>query len=234
LTVIDEITDGYEVFDWSLSEEVKAEVTAEILTEVGAEVGVDEFGIVAKATTNVAVKEAVTAGTNIGSTQHWTRYPDGHSSTIDNGWESATTIDTEASVVRTLIADRITTSTGVATSATQSWSTTDSFTVSKTYEAGYFNASGAPLQWKIVKYTVRMPMFYRVQYLIDDEWITSASGYILLNTVQGTCRAWLENNTAYYEHWGTGEPVTWNEFWGTFFTKESLIAAYQNKLYPDL
>ena len=44
---------------------------------------------------------------------------------------------------------------------------------------------------------------------------------------------WLQNNVAYYEHWGTGEPVTWDEFWSQFFTEEKLIEAYKNKLYPD-
>ena len=32
---------------------------------------------------------------------------------------------------------------------------------------------------------------------------------------------------------GTGEAVLWDDFWDGFFTEESLIAAYKNKLYPD-
>ena len=98
---------------------------------------------------------------------------------------------------------------------------------------GYFNSDGVPLQWKIIKYTVMMPMMYQVEFLIDDEWVINDYNYCLLTTIQGTCRAWLENNTAYYEHWGTGEKVTWDEFWSQFFTKEELVQAYQNRLYPD-
>jgi hypothetical protein len=161
----------------------------------------------------------------------------GDSLTVDSGYSLAEEEHNERAIGETTawskVADRLSKTTGSIRSDNQTWSTTDSTTISKTYEAGYFNTSGAPLQWKIVRYTVQMPMLYRIQYLIDGEWITSDSGYMLLTTIQGTCRSWLENNTAYYEHWGTGEPVTWNEFWGHFFTKESLIAAYQNKLYPD-
>lgn len=78
-----------------------------------------------------------------------------------------------------------------------------------------------------------MPMYFQAEYLVDGEWIYGEGNYCTINTIQGTCRAWLENNVAYYEHWGTGQPVTWDEFWGQFFTEESLIAAYKNKLYPD-
>lgn len=145
--------------------------------------------------------------------------------TVDTGAQT-TTITNE-------IADRTTKATGYNSNQTVSLSTNNSTTVTKTYDAGYFNDRGAPLQWKIIKYTVKMPMYFQAEYLVDGEWIYGESNYCTINTIQGTCRAWLENNVAYYEHWGTGEPVTWDEFWGQFFTEESLIAAYKNKLYPD-
>ena len=78
-----------------------------------------------------------------------------------------------------------------------------------------------------------MPMYYIVQRKVGDEWINVGEDFCLLTTLQGTCRSWIENNVVYYEHWGTGEKVTWNDFWSGFFTKEGLAAAYQNKLYPD-
>ena len=135
--------------------------------------------------------------------------------------------------VTNTIADRTTKATGYITNSTFALSTNNSTTVTKTYDAGYFNNRGAPLQWKIIEYTIKMPMYYQVENLVDGEWIFGDSSYCVLNTVQGTCRAWMENNVAYYEHWGTGEPVTWDGFWGQFFTESSLIDAYKNRLYPD-
>ena len=176
--------------------------------------------------------------TEIGSTQNWTTDQHGEITTTDEGYTEDHTTTTSVTtsddtVVSSIIADRITKAVGGSTSISVAMSTNDSVTITKTYDAGYFNSSGAPLQWKIVKYTVMMPMMYQVEYLIDGEWIYSDTGYCLLKTIQGTCRAWLENNTAYYEHWGTGEKVTWDEFWSQFFTKEELVQAYQNRLYPD-
>lgn len=148
---------------------------------------------------------------------------------------NTTTVTTgpQTTTITNRIADRTSQATGYASNSSVSLSTDNSTTITKTYDAGYFNASGAPLQWKIVKYTVKMPMYYQVEYLIDGEWIFGDSNYCTINTIQGTCRAWLQNNVAYYEHWGTGEPVTWDEFWSQFFTEEKLIEAYKNKLYPD-
>ena len=156
----------------------------------------------------------------------------------DDGWEKYDLTEKEGGTVTTkntvdTILNRISQATGNSSSSVTSWSVYDSHSISKTYNAQYFNANGSPLQWKIIQYTVIMPMECKVQYLIDDEWITTESGYCILTTIQGTCRAWLENNTPYYEHWGTGEPVVWSDFWGRFFTKEGLIEAYKNKLYPD-
>ena len=194
----------------------------------------------------VAKGEVSVAG---GGTQSWvtgevinTTEIEGDKAGKDGGTRTGYTVSTDTTTVNTgeqtttitnTIADRTAKATGYTTNSTVSLSTNNSTTITKTYDAGYFNDRGAPLQWKIIKYTVKMPMFYQIEYLIDGEWIYGESNYCTINTIQGTCRAWLENNVAYYEHWGTGEPVTWDEFWGQFFTEESLIAAYKNKLYPD-
>ncbi len=130
------------------------------------------------------------------------------------------------------VADRVTTTTGSSSSTNTSWSATESTTITKTYNAAYFNSSGAPLPWTIAYYEVKMPMYYELQVLDHGEWCSTEVGYCLLTTIKGACRAWRDN-VVYYEHWGTGEPVADSDFWGQFFTKEDLIAAYENKLYPD-
>ena len=145
--------------------------------------------------------------------------------TVSTGSQTTTVVNT--------IADRTSRATGYTTNSEISLSTNNSTTVTKTYDAGYFNDKGTPLQWKIIKYTVKMPMFYQVEYLVDGEWIYGDSNYCTINTIQGTCRAYMSNNVAYYEHWGTGEPVVWEKFWGQFFTESSLIASYKNRLYPE-
>ena len=162
----------------------------------------------------------------------------GERTTTDRGWtedNTTTTTKTDAghSKVVSVVADRLTQATGTSKTASITLSTDNSTTITKTYDAAYFNASGSPLQWKIIQYTVKMPMKYQVEYLVDGEWIFGEYNYCLLTTIQGTCRAWLQNSVAYYEHWGDGSPVTWNEFWSQFFTEESLIQTYQNRLYPE-
>lgn len=146
-----------------------------------------------------------------------------------------TTVETGEQVTKVVntIADRTTNATGYTTNSSITLSTNNSTTITKTYDAAYFNASGAPLQWKIIQYTVKMPMKYQVEYLVDGEWVFGEYNYCLLTTIQGTCRSWLQNSVAYYEHWGDGSPVTWNEFWNQFYTPESLTQAYQNRLYPE-
>ena len=131
------------------------------------------------------------------------------------------------------IANRVTTVSGSSFSTNTNWSTNSSKTVNRTFSAGYYNASGAPLPWKIVQYTVYMPMKYELQCKFDGEWYSTDSDYCILTTIQGACRAYMQNTQTYVEHWGTGEPVLWDDFWGRFFTEDKLIKAYQNKLYPN-
>lgn len=174
----------------------------------------------------------------VGAEQNWGWDRHGEVNTHQNGWTEDNTTTTATTTggdtkVTSTIADRVTTATGSTVSSDISLSANNSTTITKTYDAAYFNASGSPLQWKIIQYTVKMPMKYQIEYLVDGEWIFGDYSYCLLNTIQGTCRAWLQNSVAYYEHWGDGSPVTWNEFWSQFFTEESLVQAYQNKLYPD-
>jgi hypothetical protein len=105
--------------------------------------------------------------------------------------------------------------------------------VTTIYLAQYFNEDGSPLSWKIVQYAVFMPLRYDLQTKVGNEWLTVYSGYSLLTPVQGTCRAYMKNNVAYIEDWGTGLPVTWDDFWNGFFTTTTLKNAYENKLYPE-
>lgn len=161
--------------------------------------------------------------------------------TIKSNWTSTTTdtqsFNTSAGNSTTdgwsTIANRVTKSTGSSYSTNTSWSTNSSKTVNRTFSAGYYNTSGAPLPWKIVQYTVYMPMKYELQCKFDGEWYSTDSDYCILTTIQGACRAYMQNTQTYVEHWGTGEPVLWDDFWGRFFTEDKLIKAYQNKLYPN-
>lgn len=216
-------------FDWGLNE------------NIGATIQTTEEAGIAIAGASVTIGGSV----DVGSTQHWsdsTTTIVGDKDGKDGGTRTGYTVSNDKVTVdnsggkvtvSNKIADRVTKATGYTTNSAIDLSTSNSTTITKTYNAGYFNASGAPLQWKIIKYTVMMPMKYQIEYLVDDEWVFGDYNYCLLNTIQGTCRAWLQNNVAYYEHWGTGEPVTWDEFWAKFFTREKLVDAYKNRLYPD-
>lgn len=217
---------------WTVTEEILGEIgstttigisegivaTEEISTKGGINISnTNNFGLVKtdSTTTTTQLEEDYSHG-----------YTEDNTKTIERSSESY-------SRVTSTIADRLSNVTGVSASNAITISSDNSTTITKTYDAGYFNSDGVPLQWKIIKYTVMMPMMYQVEFLVDGEWIINDYSYCLLTTIQGTCRAWLENNTAYYEHWGTGEKVTWDEFWSQFFTKEELVQAYQNRLYPD-
>lgn len=131
------------------------------------------------------------------------------------------------------ITDKLSRTTGSSQSQSQGWSTSNSTSITTTYNATYFNALGSPLPWRLVNYAVFMPMQYKLQYLVEGDWVTVYTDYCLLTTMQGVCRNWMNNNVSYIEHWGTGEPVVWTEFWSGFFTPSGLKAAYANKLYPD-
>ncbi len=133
----------------------------------------------------------------------------------------------------TELSARITKTLGSARSTSNSWSEEESITVTKTYAATHFASDGVtPLPWAIVHYEVQMPMKVCMQVKHGGEWITVSTVYSMLSTVKGTCRAWMDGGQTYYEDWGNGEPVVAEDFWAQFMTKEQLMNAYSNKLYP--
>ncbi len=133
----------------------------------------------------------------------------------------------------TELSARVTKTLGSARSTSNSWSEEESVTVTKTYAATHFASDGVtPLPWAIVHYEVQMPMKVCMQIKHSGEWITISTVYSMLSTVKGTCRTWMQNGQVYYEDWGSGEPVVAEDFWAQFMTKEQLMNAYSNKLYP--
>jgi len=137
----------------------------------------------------------------------------------------------------TELSARVTKTIGSSITTSSSWSESESTTVTKTYAATHFASDGVtPLPWAVVHYSVQMPLKCCLQIKISGEWVTISTVYCLLTTVQGTCRAWMQNGQAYCEDWGSGEPITIADFWSRFLTKEQLVNAYTNqnnaKLYP--
>lgn len=100
-----------------------------------------------------------------------------------------------------------------------------------TYNALYFDADGTPYCWRIVKYTVYLPLYCEAQRLVNGEWVVIENNYCLIATVQGTCREWI-NKVAYIEDWRTGEHIQVENFWKEFFTEDALIAAYEEEMIP--
>lgn len=145
---------------------------------------------------------------------------------VENNTNSTTDGWTELSA-------RVTKTLGSSTSTSNTWSESESTTITRTYAATHFASDGVtPLPWAIVHYSVQMPLKCSLQLKYSGEWVTIATVYCLLTTVQGTCRAWMQNGQVYYEDWGNGEPVVATDFWSQFMTKEQLVQAYTNKLYP--
>lgn len=194
---------------------------------------------------SIAIAE-IEAGLDVSFTQNWGTIKtslDGTGSVTETDPSKTTTTysgddtveyDTESETKGwTQLSDRITKTIGSSRSTSISWSETESTTVTKTYVATHFASDGVtPLPWAIVHYTVEMPMKCSMQYKYEGEWVTVATTYCMLTTVKGTCRAWMQNGQVYYEDWGSGEPVVATDFWDQFMTKDQLMNAYQNKLYP--
>ncbi|MBQ8840012.1 MAG: hypothetical protein IJ004_01610 [Clostridia bacterium] len=108
-------------------------------------------------------------------------------------------------------------------------------TTEKTFDAVYFNSNGAPYAWRVVEYTVYLPLKCDVQIQKDGEWVSTGTDvYCLLATIQGNCRQVVMNGATYTEHWGNGELVPESEFMDGFFTEEALVEAYKNKLLPKM
>lgn len=187
----------------------------------------------------------------IGSTQEWTTNQEvewllekeTNTTTYGEGYKTTTTYSGDSTVEDkttsttdgwTELSARVTKTLGSARSTSNSWSEEESTTVTKTYAATHFAADGVtPLPWAIVHYQVQMPMKCALQVKYEGEWVTLSTVYCLLTTVKGTCRAWMQNGQVYYEDWGSGEPVVATDFWAQFMTKDQLINAYKDKLYPE-
>lgn len=165
---------------------------------------------------------------------HTTEYSDNYKTTTKyTGYDTMEDYTESTTTGWTELSARITKTTGSSRSTSTSWSEEESVTVTKTYAATHFASDGVtPLPWAIVHYEVLMPMKCVMQVKHSGEWVNVSMVYTLLSTVKGTCRAWMQNGQVYYEDWGSGEPVVATDFWGQFMTREQLMAAYSNKLYP--
>ena len=217
---------------------VEAGVSDTVSAGIGEEiiVGGEIYGLTSKtkleANESVTVSEKVTAevGSSLTTEDTLTTSTDTYAERAGN---SSKSVYEDTSNTWTIVADRLTVSTGYSTSVSSTVSTTETTTVSKTFYAAYFSASGAPLPWGVATYKVKMPLYYQELYFINGEWVVIESGYCLLTTVQGACRCWIENNNTYYEHWGTGDKVLKTDFWTGFFDATSLKNAYETRLYPN-
>ena len=206
----------------------------------------DNLKISAGVNVGTVTLSEVEAGLDVSFTQNWGTIKtslDGTGSVTETDPSKTTTTYSGEDTVEdktssktegwTQLSDRITKTIGSSRSTSVSWSETESTTVTKTYAATHFASDGiTPLPWAIVHYEVQMPMKACMQYNYQGEWITVATTYCMLTTIKGTCRTWMENAQAYYEDWGNGEPVVAEDFWAQFMTKEQLMNAYSNKLYP--
>lgn len=189
---------------------------------------------------------ALTIGTNTSDTTNnevaWLtdketetiKYGDGYKTTTTYSGSEEVEYDTNSTTQGwTELSARVTKTLGSSASTSNSWSEEESTTVTKTYAATHFASDGVtPLPWAIVHYEVQMPMKVCMQVKHSGEWVTISTVYCMLTTVKGTCRAWMQNGQVYYEDWGSGEPVVAADFWAQFLTKEQLMNAYTNKLYP--
>lgn len=166
-------------------------------------------------------------------TKTTTYSPDYKTSTEFTGEDTIEYDTTSETTGWTELSARVTKTLGSSISNSNTWSETQGTTITKTYAATHFASDGVtPLPWAIVHYNVQMPMKCCLQVKQSGEWITISTVYCLLTTVQGTCRAWMQNGQVYYEDWGNGEPVVATDFWSQFMTREQLIKAYSDKLYP--
>lgn len=222
----------------STSVETTLEETAKVGTEfAGAEMTIGAGTHVGTEVT-AGMSESITTGLSTGVSAE-------ESSSVTTTTSEAIAIETAINAENatsetmgwSLIADRITTSKGSSASTTTGWSTTKTLSISRTFEAMYFTDSGIPYHWTIAHYEVKMPMKAALQYMIGGKWVTIDTGFVLLTTIQGSCRAWNVNGVIHYEHWGTSEPVADADFWSGFFTESALVDAYNqdginDKLYP--
>lgn len=228
--------------DTSTSLETSTSTTVGATTTAGTETNVTAScmpeGIGASTTTGVSASVAAETSATVGLTAGMT-VSAGVDISASTGGTAGTSSGVETSTETTSgfsqsFSESVSKTLGVSTSKNQSVSTCDSKSVSITYNATYFNENGSPLQWKIVQYSVYMPLKAVAQFKYGGEWYTMETSYCIMTTITGTCRSYMDNNTVYYEHWGTGEPVVQEDFWAGFFSSaDALKEAYSNKAYPD-
>ena len=219
-------------------------VGSSFMSDTGVETDTD--GRLSMLGVKINVSEHISIGNSESKTtdHHVEWYQDGvtNTTTYSPDYKTTTTHDYESKIEDHTISStegweqlsaRVTKTLGSSSSTSSSWSETERTTVTRTYAATHFASDGiTPLPWAIVHYQVQMPMKCCLQVKYSGEWITIKTIYCLLTTVQGTCRAWMQNGQIYYEDWGSGEPVVATDFWSQFTTKENLIKAYNDKLYP--
>ena len=210
---------------------VIATQNGEIRAKVGTESGVEDAIILntGTETTYIDAEEWLTD-----KETNTTEYSDDYKTTTKFTGKDTVTDETKSETTGwSELSARVTKSTGSSRSTSTSWSEEESVTVTKTYAATHFASDGVtPLPWAIVHYEVLMPMKCVMQVKHSGEWVSVSTVYTLLSTVKGTCRAWMQNGQVYYEDWGSGEPVVATDFWGQFMTRERLMEAYSNDLYP--
>lgn len=195
----------------------------ESATELGTKDGL--IGIIAT--------ETIKIGIDTTQQHNNTSYKDYGTTTTYTGSDTVEYNNGSTTEGWTELSARVTKTIGSSSSINEGWSETNGTTVTKTYAATHFASDGiTPLPWAIVHYQVQMPMKCCLQVRYNGEWVTLSTIYCMLTTVQGTCRAWMQNGQVYYEDWGNGEPVVASDFWSQFTTKDNLIKAYNDKLYP--
>ena len=160
-------------------------------------------------------------------------YSKSESSTWSHGWSIEFGFEESGGLEMPLLAKaqmKFSQSTGYNVSWTGSSDSSASKTVS--YNALYFNSLGTPYRWRIVKYTVALPLFCEYQRLVNGEWVVIETNYCLLATVEGTCREWI-NEVAYIEDWRTGEPMQVENFWKEYFSETAIVNAYLHQMMPE-
>lgn len=219
--------------------ETNAVTTAGVSVEETLSVGLDgtgaSIGSTQSAETSVGVTTGVSTGvsTNISASVGTTTGTEsGVENSIDNEYSESATLGWST------VSDRITTSSGSSSSTSKGWSNTESTSIARTFEALYFTDDGTPYNWTIAYYEVKMPMMAKLQYKIGGKWVTVDTGFVLLTTIKGSCRAWMIDSVVHYEHWATSQPVVDTEFWDGFMSVEALVDAYNrdginDKMYPD-
>lgn len=231
-------TDEYE-YKLKVSASETAETSLSTTVTAGTEIdtsALPEFKVIASASETSSISGSVTLNEDwvTDKTTNTTSYNGYKTTTKYSGYDTVEDHTESKTTGWTQLSARVTKSVGSSRSTSTTWSESESTTITKTYAATHFASDGVtPLPWRIVHYRVLMPMKCTLQVKQSGEWVTLNTVYCLLTTVEGTCRSWMDNGQTYYEDWGSGEPVMETQFWAQFMTREGLMEAYKDKLYPS-